>query len=688
MPSTKTLTRSFAGGEITPEMYGRLDNVKFQTGLALARNGIVLPHGPFTKRPGFARVNSAGVSTTAVRLLEFAFSATQTMILEFGHQYVRFHTSGATVLSGGSPYQITSPYSAADLFGLKYTQSADVITISHPSYQTQELRRLGPTSWAFTVPTLGSSPAAPTGTTATPTGGAGTTKAYYYKVTSVTADGKEESLPDGPTAAANVDLTVVGQYNTIAWTAASGLASPSYRVYKTSGNPGRLYGFMGETTDLTVKDDNIAPDYSRNPPASVIRLDTATNYPGAVTYYEQRRAFAGTTLNPQAIYMTRTATESNLAVSVPSNAGDALSFTIKASQQHAIRHLVPLNDLLVFTVNGVWRIFSSSNSALLPSTIAAKPQTFYGSNDVAPRLTGNSCLYVETNGRRVRDISYSWQSQAYTSDDRSIMAPHLFLGYTLVDTAYTKSPDQILWAVRSDGALLSLSYVPEHQVFAWCRHDTDGAFESVAVVTENNEDALYAVVRRTINGTATRFIERMATRQFATQGDAFYVDCGATYSGAPITTVSGLTWLEGKTVVALADGAVVTDLVVTGGSVTLPVAASKINIGLPYTADMQTLPMSLDDAPAGGQGTAKSIDYAYLRVYRTGLLKVGPSVDMLSDVPTRTNEPYDSPPRLLSEQVELFVQPDWGKDAQLWVRSDTPTPLTVSSITTKVSVGG
>lgn len=688
MPSTKTLTRSFAGGEITPEMYGRLDNVKFQTGLAQAVNGIVLPHGPFTKRPGTAYVNTAGVSASAVRIIPFAFSATQTMVLELGAAYMRFHTLGATLLNLGVPYEIVTPYAAADLFGLKFTQSADVITISHVGYQTRELRRLAPTNWTLTVPTLGSSPASPTGPTATPGGpGGGTVKDIYYKITTVTADGKEESLPTAY-AGNTIDLTVAGNKITVGWTAPGGVTSPSYRVYKTVGNAGRLYGFMGETTDVAFIDDNITPDYSRNPPGSVIRLDTATNYPGAVTYYEQRRVFAGTTLNPQGVYMTRTATESNLAVSTPSNSQDAISFTIKAQQQNTIRHLVPLNDLLAFSVSGVWRIFSNSNGAILPSSVAAKPQTYYGASDVAPQLTGNNCLYIESNGRRVRDISYSFDAQGYTSDDRSIMAPHLFQGYTIVDSAYTKSPDQVLWCVRSDGVLLSMSYVPEHQVFAWCQHNTDGYYESVCVVTENNDDVLYVVVRRVVNGTARRYIERMSPRQFASQGDAFFVDAGATYSGAPATTISGLTWLEGKAVAALADGAVVTGLTVTAGAVTLPIAASKVQIGLPYTTDLQTLPMSLEGTAASGQGTQKAIDYAYLRVNRTGLLKVGPAVDRLVDVPTRTNEPYDSPPRLISEQVDLFVQPDWSEDAQLWVRSDTPTPLTVSSITMKVTVGG
>lgn len=687
MPLVKELTRSFAGGEITPEMYGRLDNVKFQTGLALCRNAMVLPHGPVTKRSGFAFVNSAGNQALQVRLIPFAFSATQTMVLEFGHNYIRFHTQGATLVSGGSPYQISSPYASTDLFDLEYTQSSDVITITHKSYPVYELRRLSSTNWTLTAPTLGATPTVPSTPTGTATAGAGTAhnRNHYYKVTTITPDGLEESLAS-PYVMLSNDLTLLGATNSVNWSTVTGAGT--YRVYKAMNNPGRLYGYIGETSDLTFSDDNITADYSRNPPATTIRLDTAGNYPSAVGYYEQRRMFAGTANNPQTVYGTRTATESNLNASLPSNASDALSFTIKAQQQNAIRHLIPLNDLIALTVGGAWKIASNNNQALSPSTLSVRGQTFYGSNTVHPILTGSACLYVETNGRRVRDLSFNWQSQVYASDDRSIMAPHLFNGYTLVDAAYMRSPDQVAWFVRSDGVLLGMSYVPEHQVFGWHQHTTDGSFESVCVVAENNEDILYAVVKRTVGGATKRYIERMSSRQFATQGDSFYVDSGGTYSGSPTTVITGLSWLEGRTLVALADGAVVKNLVVSSGAVTLPTAASKVQIGLPYVADIQTLPMALESAMAGGQGTMKSVDYAYLRVNRTGILAVGPTSDRLTTIPPRTNENYDTPPRLRSEVLDLLVNPDISPDAQLWVQSADPTPLTLSALTMKVAVGG
>lgn len=733
MPSVKSLVRSFAGGEITPEMYGRLDNVKFQTGVALARNCLVLPHGPLTKRPGTTFTNYAGNSAAVVRVIPFAFSATQTMVIELGAGYARFHTQNATLLvgtpaaysgataytpgdlvshggsnyvcrantTGNAPpnatywylqssvyYEIPTPWAAADLFELKYTQSADVLTVTHDGYAPRELRREGAAKWALIQPTLGASVAAPGVPTVVTTAGTGTAynKNAYYKVTAVSSDGLQESLSAGASAAASNDLTLSGAKNTVNWTASS-LSSPSYRVYKAQNTVGRLYGFIGETTDLSFVDDNITPDYSRNPPASTIRLDTVGNYPAAVSYVEQRRAFAGTANNPQGGYLTRTGTESNLSVSSPAGSEDAITFTIKAQQQNAIRHLVPLNDLLALTVSGAWRVFST-DGPLLPDTITTKSQTYYGANDVTPALTGHTCLYVESSGRRIRDIGYSWEAQAFTSDDRSVMAPHLFLDYEIVDMAYTKSPDQLLWCVRADGVLLSMAYVPEHQVFGWSQHATDGAFESVCVVKEGSEDVLYAVVRRTLAAGTVRCIERLASRRFIDQADAFFVDCGVTYNGSATTSITGLSHLNGKTVAVLADGAVVAGLTVSGGAITLPVEAEVVQVGLPFTADIQLLPLTIESADAGGQGLVRSVSYAYARVNRSGPFLIGPAFDDLTKALIRTDEPYGSPPRLQSRLIDILVNPAPDIDSQLCVRSEDPTPFTLSSITLKISTGG
>lgn len=768
--STKHLLRSFAGGEITPELAGRLDLTKYQTGLALARNFITLPHGPATRRSGFAFVRAAGDSTHPVRLIPFQFSASQTVVLEFGHEYVRFHIDGATLLDPGTglPYQIASPYQGVDLADLHHAQSADVVTLVHPGYATRELKRLGATNWTLTTASFAPPNNAPTSLQVTATIAENKNKTTQkYVITTVADDGVTESLPSNPVSATN-NLTLAGNYNTLTWSSVTGASR--YNAYKLRGG---VYGYIGQArpnpaaatkdistinrpgagdvtvtvvtttahgfadddlvriagtgvatlngvwaisvvnsttftytsvTDATssattgtatipelqIVDDNVLADTTQPPPEDIIELNSAAgDYPAAVTYHEQRRWFAGTNDKPQVLWATRTGTENNLTSSIPSREADALEVRVASGQYNQIRHLMTLSDLIAFTEGGEFRIYSENAPAITPTTITIKPQGYAGASNVQPVVTTGSILYVQAQGSRVRELSYSWEANAYRTVDASIMAPHRFNGHSIVDMAYGRALDSIFWAVRDDGVLLGMTYVPDQQVYGWHAHDTDGAFESVCTVAEDNEDVLYAVVRRTIGGTALRYIERLRSRLFTDPADAFFVDSGLTYDGAPVTTLSGLDHLEGKTVDILTDGAVHPQRVVTGGAITLDYAASKVHVGLPMTSDLRTLPLALEGAAAAGQGMAKNVNKVHLRVSQSSVVKTGPAFDRLREYPARVvADPYGSPPALRDGELSLSIDPSWNQDAGVCVRQDLPLPLTVLSMTLEVQTGG
>ena len=769
--STKSLLRSFAGGEITNELAGRLDLTAFQTGLSLCRNFITLPHGPAARRPGFEFVRAAGDSTHAVRLIPFSFSATQTVVLEFGHLYIRFHIDGATLLDPGSglPYQITSTYASADLFDLHYAQSADVVTITHPSYPARELARNGATDWALTdisfTPTL----APPTGfgvllTAPVP----GIANPLKYCVTAVADDGVTESLPCAPVQISG-DLTKQGNYATLSWTGVSGCSR--YNAFKQRGG---TYGYIGQATPiagstaaiatmtqgigfsssktvttnttgahgfttgdhvliegtdhawmdgyfqitvvdadtftyvsgkkklatstggtasiptLSLVDDNVLADTSRPPPDDIIALNsTDGDYPSATTYHEQRRWFAGTNDKPQVLWATRTGTEANLTSSIPSQEADGMELRVANSQYNQIRHLVPLSDLIALTAGGEFRVYAEGAPAITPTSVSIKPQGYAGSSNVQPVVTSGSILYVQAQGSRVRELAYNWESNAYRTLDISIMAPHRFNGHTISQLAFSRAPDPLLWAVRDDGVLLGLTYLPDQKVFGWHAHDTDGTFESVCVVAEDNEDVLYAVVRRTIGASQLRYVERLHTRMFTAQEDAFFVDSGLTYRGTPVTTLSGLTHLEGKTVDILADGAVAPRQVVASGAITLDTAASVVHVGLGFTSDLRTLPLSIEGMQGAGQGTMKNVNKVHLRVSQSSLVQAGPSFDRLREYPARAiSDPYGSPPALRDGELSLSVDPSWNTDAAICVRQDLPVPLTVLSMTLDLQTGG
>lgn len=734
MPNVRTYSRSFVGGEVTPEFFGQIADAKFQTGLAKARNFIILPHGPAANRAGTKFVKEVKTSGKRTRVLPFIYSSTQTFAIEVGEGYMRFHTQGATlqagtpaaynnataytlgnlVSSGGvnyyciasttgnvppnatywyampadGTYEIPTPYAEADLFALHYVQSQDVLTIVHPNYAPRELRRYGATDWRLVTVSFASELAAPGSITATATTGSGSTT-YRYTVTAVDSTGREESLAGTADDCTN-NLLTTGNKNTITWSSVSGASR--YNIYKQDNG---LYGYIGQTDTTSFIDENITADLSKTPPIQNTPFSGSNNYPAAVTYYEQRRVFAGTNNKPQNFWLTRTGTESNLAYSIPTRDDDAISYRIAARERNVIRHLVPLTSLLALTSSAEFGIASSDSGAITPATTTIRPQSYVGANDAQPLVINNTVIFAAARGGHLRELGYNWQAQGFLTGDLSLRAPHLFDGYEVEDLAYAKAPYPIVWAVSSSGKLLGMTYIPEQQVGPIHQHDSytgGGAhmseFESVCVVPEGDEDAVYVVVKRYIDRATVRYVERFNRRAFTDAEDAFFVDCGVTYDGSPVDVISsGLDHLEGEVVSILVDGAVHPQRTVTGGQITLDVEGSVIHIGLPIEADLQTLPLVLEIAGAG-QGRQKNINKVWLRVHESSGIFAGPSFDKLVEAKQRTTEPYGSPPSLKSREVPIVLTPSWGDSGQLCVRQSDPLPLTVVSFSLEVAVGG
>jgi hypothetical protein len=679
--SLKSLSRSFAGGEVSSLLYGRMDLAKYQTGLATCRNFRVLPQGPAENRPGLQFVRACKHGNKKATLIPFSYNSEQTFAIEFGEQYLRFHTLGATLLSGGVPYEIASPYLEAHLFDLHYCQSADVLSIVHPSHPVYELRRLAATNWTLTavsfVPTI-AAPAAPTVTTGGP--GGGSPSAHTYVCTAVASGTLEESLASA-SASQNHDLTVAGNYIDVDPPAVAGAVR--YNVYKAKGG---LYGYIGQTDGSALRDNNIEPDMSNTPPLTSTPF--ASENPRAVGYFEQRRCFGGGSSSPQTVWTTRSGTEANMTYSIPSQDDDAITARIVAREAQQVRHLVALGDLLALTSGGVWRIAAAGGDVLTPATFSVKPQSYVGASNVQPMVGSQSVLYAQERGSHVREVSYRWETQTYQADDVSVLAPHLFDYLTVKQLAYSKAPLQTLWAVRSDGVLLGMTHTPEHEVKAWHQHQTDGEIESVCAVAEGTEDGVYVIVKRTINGSAVRYVERLHSRQFTSLAGAFFVDSGLTYSGAPATVISGLSHLEGKTVAILADGGVEPAQVVTGGQVTLQAAASTVHVGLPYNCDLQTLPLVSEAVQAFGQGVVKNINEVKLRVLQSSGIKAGPSFDNLTEYRQRTDEALGSAPDAVTGVIGFKLPPKWQHDGAVCVRQSHPLPLTVVAMSLEAEVGG
>lgn len=506
---------------------------------------ITMRHGGITGRPGTQYVGTAQNAGSAVRLIPFIFNETgtgQSYVLEFGNLYIGFYQNGGVVTSGGVPYTIVSPYAQADLATLHFAESADVVTIVHPSYAPRELRRLGATNWTLSTITLFSNDTNNYITSTTMTGTAGAPDPWnQYIVTSVNSKGEETALNAFMASVATARALALAALATpvsLQWTAPVN-GAVLYRVYVCTqhgvGSPpyaqGPL-GFVGQTTDHRFVDTGFTPDYSQQPPNFNNVFSGAGDYPSAVGYIQQRRAFAATTNNPIGFWLSVPGDYANFDVSVPVKDSDGVIGAIAGDEVNSIQHISELKFMLLLTAGAEIYVQGNGNGVVAPSAINASIQSQYGSGPLRPLKVGDILLFNQALGSFVRDFGFDFAIDGYRGNDITVFASHLFEGYTLSDWAYQKVPDSIIWAARSDGTLLSCTYVREQQVLAWARHDfTNGTVENVCSIPENGQYAVYLSIKRVINGSTVRYIERMASRIWTDVLNATYLDCFSSYNG-------------------------------------------------------------------------------------------------------------------------------------------------------------
>jgi hypothetical protein len=349
--------------------------------------------------------------------------------------------------------------------------------------------------------------------------------------------------------------------------------------------------------------------------------------------------------------------------------------------------MLPLRELLCFTENGIFAI--SGTNGIISATAPTQTQYGYsGASKVKPLPIRDTILFVESTGQDIRDIRYAFEQDGYDGNDLTVLAKHFFKGKEVLGWCYAKKPFSVVWVYLDDGSLLSLTYKREHQVWAWTEHDIGGAVESAVAVREGAQDAVYFIVRRTINGQVRRYVERLHERSFATAADAFFVDCGITYEGAAATVITGLDHLEGEDVVALADGNVVENLTVSGGQVTLQVAASKVHVGLPYVAELENLPPALNLEEVGAaRGRPMKASGVYIQLEDTRGIQAGASSRTKFNelIQTGTDLALDIP--LFTGMIDLPLFPEWNREGTVVLRQPYPLPMTVLGLSPKLSVG-
>ena len=540
-------------------------------------------------------------------------------------------------------FDLTTTYTAAEVFALKFVQSADVMTLLHPNHAPAELTRTGHDVWTLTDIVFQPEQAFPTGLAAS----ANTTGSISesYVVTAVNRDNAEESLRatataktiSGATAANPCVITATSHgfadgdtihiLGVVGMTQLNGerfrvsektsntfelqgldkvdINSTSYTAYGSGGSafPTKItIANSAATRDNTITwtdvataesyniylekdgifgftDDNIEADLDDTPPRTRNPFVSADDFPSVAGYFQQRRIFANSNNHPQRIFFTQTANHYNLAVSSPAKDDDAITVTIAALKVNEIRHLVPLGDMIVLTSGGEWKV-SGIDDVITPSGIQIEPQTYYGATELPPIVAGDVVIYMQP-GQTVRDLAYKFETDAYSGNDISILARHMFDNFTIVDWSYAQAPHSIIWCVRDDGTMAAITYIREQEVYGWTRHTTDGLFKSVASVQEGDNDFLYTVVERTINGRTVKHIERLHEHDVDDLQDAFHVDSGLSFDN-PVT-ITGCTSASPVVITATSHGFSDGDIVDING---IKVADATQTLGWSYSTEV------------------------------------------------------------------------------------------------------
>jgi hypothetical protein len=677
MPKVSPIQTNFSSGELSPYMYGAVDIERYRQGLAKCLNFVPVIQGGLTRRPGTKFVQPAKNGSKKCRLIPFEFSTTQAYILEFGENYIRFFTDNAQIESSpGVPLEVATTFSEAQLFEISFTQSADVLYLAHPSHPVRKLSRITATNWVLSEIDFEDGPYLPTNTETTTLTPSATSGSIQITASSIVGINNGEGFK----------VTDIGRYIRM--------------------KQGATWGWMkiNSFTSTTVVGADVQGTALAGTAATASwRLSVwshTTGFPAAICFHEDRLIFGGCSSYPQRVDASNSGDYENMAPSDTAGtvtASHGFGVTLASSDVNAIRWLVSdEKGLVVGTVGGEFVVKSANTEALSATSVTAKRTSTYGTATIQPVHAGKSTLFIQRAGRKLREFSYFYDVDGFRANDLTQISEHITQG-GITQLAFQKEPQPIIWGVRGDGLLVGMTYERDMDALrvGWHKHQLGGysdasgsaaVVESVAVMpsADATRDEVWVSVKRYINGATVRYIEYLTElfEDSIEQEDAYFVDCGLTYSGASATTISGLTHLIGETVSVLADGAVHPDCVVNGsGEITLNEAATKVHIGYGYNSDAQCLRIDAGSADGTSIGKTRRIHGVGFMLHRTLGMKIGQNFTNLTRLTFRTSaDNLSQAPALYSGIIYEAVDFDYDTENFICFRQDQPLPMMVLAI--------
>lgn len=641
------------------------------TGTTLYKIEMDVFDGPVTVNIGA----SAGSSSIATGTLTAGTDQSYTFLSTASSFYISIENSASSTvqvdnISLTENYQITTPYGTSDISDLQWGISGSTMIITHPSYEPRMLTLTTDTSWSIDKISNQNGP--------------------YFDA----ADTQYGGTGTG------ITLTPSATTGTITMTASSPLF--------VSTDVGRLVRFRHLSSaewgwgKISVYNSGTSVDVILSKDLSSTTASTewvlgawsdTTGWPRCVTFFEDRVVFAATAVESNRFWGSVSGSLNDFQPD--SDNQDTLAATSAYSYTAtAINTIVWLTEglrLFVGATNGIFTIRGGGNTGITPTTPPEiRTATQSGAATALPARTQNTTIYPHTSQKKLMELSYVYEEEeGFRATDMAAVADQL-TKENIAEVVWQEEPYTSLWVRNSTGSLKGVIFQRADKVTAWHQHTlggTDVSVDSIASLRTATEDELWLIVQRTIDSATVQYIEYLESEFYLNdKEDAFFVDCGATYSGAAATVISGLDHLEGETVEVMADGAATPQKTVSSGSITLSNAATKVHVGLPYTSTLRT------QTPVGGnrrgssQGRIARIHEVALRFLETNGGKAGYNVNNLTEVLFNEGQVLGEGPDLFTGTKVVKVNSGNQVDPTVTVQSSSSLPLTLCAITADLSV--
>lgn len=652
MGKATPIQTDFTGGEVSPRLYARVDLRKHNSSVKYLENFIPYPHGGITKRPGTEYLGDCGYEFEVggiespvnpgfiddnKRLIPFSFSTTQSYVLEFGHRYIRFWRDGGQVVEDignglKRAYELHSAYESHELRALNFTQSADVLYLTHPDHAPKTLSRYGVNDWRLNSIGILDGP--------------------YGRVNSDLDHTMKASALSGDSVRVVSSKSFFNSRDLGRWIRLSHATGTkdTYGKYLYHWGAGKISG-VTDSKNVFVDVLNLADldmKFQSTDATTEWRLGAWGNgdegWPSCITFYQERLFFSGSKAQPNTVWSSMSGDFKVFSPSTKQHEvldSSALSMTLSTNQVNAIEWMIGAKQLQIGTSNATFTISSGqNNTALTPTNVTAGQETGDGS---AMRIDAiaisKSSLYVDSSKRKIREFAYVYETDGFSSPDMSIMSEHLF-DSPIKEITHINYPYSLLWVLLESGELRCLTYEREHKVVAWSRQVLAGPGAKVISITSipssDGSEHIYMVVKRIVGGKTWLFVERFfpfpkpEDSKKKLSENCIYADCASKETfNTPARKITGFFHLENEFLDIVSNGIAEPSQQVKQSSLSLLSPSSAVTIGYKFLSKVITLTPHVQVEEGPSQGKTMRVEAVSINLVDTYGLKAGASKEHL-----------------------------------------------------------